>query len=283
MRLVLMGDFHYPRMVHVTQEILEARDYFYQGMLKKFLELDGDYHIALGDLTNEGAPEELSFVFDYVERLGADRNFIHVLGNHDAYSIPKADIRAITGQNRYYGLEKEEAMLLFLDTTKEMNREDWGGELDPEQLQWLEHMVHQSGSKPLFVFAHHPVYETTSRSTLDKMCIHPGIDMRAILNREEGAGFYFNGHNHCNSIVRNGHWHYVQAAACLDVPAFWVVEIKGDDVKVNLHPVADNELLNRAKLVAAHMNYYRPLEGAEGSESDRSLSFNCKEALKLKA
>lgn len=125
MRLMVMGDFHYSRMESGSAEMLAARDEAFSTMLGKFLEWDADLHISLGDLTHEGHPEELEFVFDSIESSG--RPFIHVLGNHDTLSLPKAEILTITGQQRYHAIDREEAMLLFIDTTKEMNADDWGG------------------------------------------------------------------------------------------------------------------------------------------------------------
>ncbi|WP_171651906.1 metallophosphoesterase family protein [Paenibacillus foliorum] len=125
-----------------------------------------------------------------------------MLGNHDAYLLPKAEIMALTGQQRYHAIENEEAMLIFLDTSKEMNRSDWGGEMDAERLEWLKAQLDKSGNKPVFIFAHHPVYDTTTHSTMEKMSIDPQIDMLDVLNRKEGHGFYFCGHNHMNSIVQ---------------------------------------------------------------------------------
>jgi Icc protein len=157
---------------------------------------------------------------------------IHVLGNHDAYSIPKVDILKITGQQRYQAIDMEGAILIFLDTTKEMNRVDWGGEMDAEQPDWLQTQLEITGDKPVFVFSHHPVYGTTANSTMDKLSIDPQIDMKAVLNKKEGTGFFFCGHNHVNSIVQQDGWHY---ASCLDIPAFRIVELKDGKVKSILY------------------------------------------------
>ncbi|RAV17904.1 metallophosphoesterase family protein [Paenibacillus contaminans] len=278
MRFVLMGDFHYSRMENGTEEMLDARDNAYTVMLDAFLNMDADYHISLGDLTHEGYPEELGSVF---QKIGAGgRSFIHVLGNHDAYSIPKAEILAITGQQRYRAIHTDEASLIFLDTTKEMNREDWGGEMDAEQLEWLQIQLDQSGEKPAFVFAHHPVYGTTARSTMEKLSIHPDIDMKAVLHRKKGPGFFFCGHNHVNSIVRQENWHYVQTAACLDIPAYRTVELENGKVKIGLVLLEEADLAEHIALFHTKMPGFAPTPEAHGEDSDRNLFADMMESVK---
>ncbi|PZE22821.1 metallophosphoesterase family protein [Paenibacillus xerothermodurans] len=272
MRLVLMGDFHYSRMAAGTQEMIEARDQAYNVMLSTFLTMEGDFHISLGDLTHEGFPEEFRYVFDRIN--GSGRNFIHVLGNHDAYSIPKADILAITGQQRYSAIDTQEATLIFLDSTKEMDHNDWGGEMDDQQLEWLQQQLDKSGVKPVFVFSHHPVYATTTRSDMDKLSIHPDIDMKAVLNTKKGPGFFFCGHNHVNSIVQQDGWHYIQTAACLDIPAFRIVELKDGLVKTELVTIDEMNLADHIIRFNTKMPGFGPFAEARGADTDCSMQVN---------
>ncbi|MED1953986.1 metallophosphoesterase family protein [Brevibacillus centrosporus] len=269
MRLMIMGDFHYSRMANSTEEMQAARDKAFSTMLGKFLEWDADLHISLGDLRHEGHPEELEFVFDSMESSG--RPFIHVLGNHDTLSLPKTEILTITGQQQYHAIDMEEVMLLFIDTTKEMNEDDWGGEMDEEQLQWLQSQLETSGDKPVFIFAHHPVYATTARSTHEKGSIHPDINMKEVLKKKEGYGFYFCGHNHVNSIVQQEGWHYIQTAACLDIPAFRVVDLSEGKVKISHIPINDSSLADHIATFHKGMPGFEPTEKPHGEETDRSL------------
>ncbi|WP_379969564.1 metallophosphoesterase family protein [Ectobacillus sp. sgz5001026] len=276
MKLVLMGDFHYSRMESGTEEMHKVSEEAYSVMIDTFLKMDADFHISIGDLTHEGHPEEFDYLFSRIRT--SDRHFIHVLGNHDTLSIPKTDILTMTGQQRYQAIDTEEAKLIFLDTTKEMNRADWGGEIDPDQLEWLQSQLETSGDKPVFVFAHHPIYGTTARSTIDKLSIHPKFGN--ILDKKKGSGFYFCGHNHVNSIVWQDGWHYIQTAACLDIPAFRVVELKDGKVTIKLIPIDDVALSDHI----AHFNTvipgFEPMEKANGEEADRNLAVDIMESVK---
>ncbi|WP_282939031.1 metallophosphoesterase [Paenibacillus sp. RC67] len=269
MRFIIMGDFHYSLMGDSAAELLQARDSFYEEMLEHFIRMDAEFHISIGDLTHEGLPEEFDYVFN---RIGnSECNFIQVLGNHDAYTLPKAEIMGLTRQQRYHTIDSDEAMLIFLDTTKEMNRIDWGGELDVEQLEWLKVQLDKSGHKPVFIFAHHPVYGTTAHSTLEKMSIDPTIDMLEVLKRKQGPGFYFCGHNHMNSIVQKENWHFIQTAACLDVPAFRRVELTDRGVQIDLVDVNNTELAEHITIFNTGIPGFTPVSEACGEEADQRL------------
>ncbi|WP_218095327.1 metallophosphoesterase family protein [Paenibacillus solanacearum] len=272
MKLVVMGDFHYPRMVDASEELREAREQFFGGMLKAFLDIDADYHVSLGDFTNEGMNEELEYVFDRIKANGTGRTFIHVLGNHDAYSIPKTEILAISGQQRYHRIETEEAVLVFIDTTKEMDRKDYGGEVDPEQAAWLDEVLRQSADKPVLLFAHHPIPNTTKLSDKPMLHIHPEYDIWPLMAKKSGRGYYFCGHNHMNSIVQKDHWHLVQTAACLDIPAFRLIEVSEGQVSVETIHIEDPKLLELAAHIGQNMKHFKPKAGALGEDADLTLT-----------
>lgn len=267
MKILLMGDLHYPYLEQVDEEVLDAREKFFAGFLGEFLTIEADYHISLGDLTNQGHTEELEYVFRHINNSG--RSFYHVLGNHDVYLQPKTNVFSITGQQRYHAVKSEEAHLVFLDTTREMDWKDWGGTIDAEQLSWLEQQVQESEDKPLLIFAHHPVYDTTARSHMDKLSIHPSIDMRRILGKKTGVGLYFNGHNHVHSIVNENQWHFVQTAACLDHPCFRMLELKQDEIKIHLIEAENYELLQHAPKVYNPMPYFNHTEECKGRSFDQ--------------
>ncbi|CAG7626211.1 metallophosphoesterase family protein [Paenibacillus allorhizosphaerae] len=272
MKLVLMGDFHYPVMEHGTPELLEARQQFFSGMIQAFLQIEADYHISLGDFTNEGFPEEFSFVFEQIRGCKEARQFIHVLGNHDTYNIPKTEILSITGQQRYCRMETEEAVLVFLDTTKEMSPKDYGGEVDPEQMAWLENVLQQSADKPVFMFGHHPLPDTTALSDRNMLRIHPEFDVWSAMQKKSGRGYYFCGHNHVNSIVNRDQWHFVQTAACLDIPAFRMIEYVNGKLFVTMIHIEDKQLLELAALVRVNMKRFKPKAEAAGFDADQALT-----------
>ncbi|WP_223066327.1 metallophosphoesterase family protein [Paenibacillus caui] len=277
MKLVLMGDLHFHGLDEGVPGWLEASDAFYRTLLGRFLEVDADVHIALGDLTNYGTATELRNVYKLLEN--KERTFYQVLGNHDLYAQTRNEVLQITGQARYHSIETERAVLAFLDTAKEMDYADWGGHVDEEQLQWLEGVVRASGTKPLLVFAHHPVFNTTKGSDAEKGSIHPDIDMWQVLGQKQGTGIYFNGHTHVDSIVRQKNWTFVQLSACLDQQAFRIVEVGQEEIRISALDVADEILTKHAPVLHKHMNHFTPNPDARGKELEREGTISLRTAV----
>lgn len=268
MKIALIGDLHYPSIDETIQGLKEARSTFYENFMDHFLKIDADYHVSIGDLTNFGLESELKEIYRIINQ--KNRTFYHALGNHDLYSMTKNEVLAITGQQQYHSFETDNAILVFLDTAKEMDYEDWGGWVDPEQLNWLEEVIRSSGTKPMLIFAHHPVYNTTTRSDMDKGSIHPDIDMWRILNQKEGIGMYINGHTHVDSIVQQNNWTFVQKSACLDQHAFRLIEIGENEITVNAIDLHDLAIEQNAPIICNNIKHFSPTAFARGTEENRN-------------
>lgn len=262
-----MGDLHYPAIDETVPGLADAHSRFFQSLIEHFLEIDAHMHVSIGDLTNFGHASELIGVYNLLNQ--RDRNFYHALGNHDLYALPRKDVLTLTGQCRYHTISTDEAIFAFLDTAREMDLEDYGGWIDDEQLQWFENIVQTSGTKPLFVFAHHPVYNTTKNSELDKSSIHPSIDMWKILEQKEGIGVYLNGHTHVDSIVQEKNWTFLQTSACLDQQSFRIIDIEKEEINIASLDIIDKDLTESASIIYNNINYFRHNPNARGQESDR--------------
>ena len=269
MKIALFSDLHYPAVDERIPGLLEARAAFYEEFVNQFLQVDADLHVSLGDLTNYGMPHELRNIYSLI---GDSREFIHVLGNHDNYTMPKEELLALTGQKRYHSFETDEAVFAFLDTARELDFESWGGWMDDEQLEWFEHVIQHSEEKPLLVFAHHPVYNTTAGSDGENGSIHPDIDMRSLLKQKKGIGMFFNGHMHCDSIVKEDNWTFVQTAACLDQPSFRLINILEDAIIVAALDVESDELRKNAAIIYDNINHFTHRPNACGTDLHRNCA-----------
>jgi len=267
-KIAMIGDLHYPSIDETISELKEARTTFYERFIGQFLETDADFHVSIGDLTNYGLESELKEIYSLINQ--KNRTFYHALGNHDLYSMTIKEVLSITGQAHYHSFETEKAVFAFLNTAKEMDYNDWGGWVDNEQLSWLEDVIRSSGTKPLLVFAHHPVYNTTARSDMDKGSIHPDIDMWSILDKKEGVGVYFNGHTHVDSIVKQKNWTFVQKSACLDQHAFRLIEIGENEITVTAIDVNDSAIAQSAPIIYDNINHFSPTAAARGTDEHRN-------------
>ncbi|MDX8045548.1 metallophosphoesterase [Gracilibacillus sp. S3-1-1] len=256
MKFSVIADLHFPELDQTVDGLEEAKWSFYRSFLGDFLDHDADMHISLGDLTNYGTTQELEGVYQIIN--SKDKNFYHVLGNHDLYAQSIENVLAITKQPLYHTVATDDVIFAFLNTAKEMDYDDWGGTINQEQLNWLEEVIEASGTKPLFVFAHHPVYNTTAISNLDKRSIDPSIDMWRILNKKKGKGIYFNGHNHQNSIVHKGNWSFVQIAACLDEQAWRSIELTENRIIITKYTISNPLLAGQASFIANNMDHFTP-------------------------
>ncbi|MFD2331689.1 metallophosphoesterase family protein [Cohnella sp. GCM10020058] len=268
MKILIMGDLHYTAELVNSDEGLEtARDAFYEGYLQQFLSVEADYYISVGDLTHAGLPSEFEFILSRVRSALPEGRFMFVLGNHDTYNLSKSDIERLTGQPRYLAIDLEEATLVLLDTAR-IVQDNWGGTLDDEQLDWLSGLTSRSGSKPMIVIAHHPVYGTTARSTEPMFSVEPPIDLLSILAAHQGPGFYVNGHNHVRSTVQNGRWHFIQTASVTDVPSAILLELQGDRVTIENIPLRTAFDRERLERFVPAMYDYDPRLDAEGDGED---------------
>lgn len=279
MKLILMGDLHYHDIDAAVPGLAEARDAFYGALLGRFMDEEADLHISLGDLTNYGEATELREVYGLLARPG--RTFIHVLGNHDLYAQTRSEVLKQTGQQRYHAIETEEAVLVFLDTAKEQDFADWGGWVDDEQLKWLEAEVEASGTRPMLVFGHHPLYKTTARSEKPKGSIHPFNEIWRVLGQKQGVGVYFNGHTHVDSIVFRDNWTFVQVSACLDQPAYRCLELTEDELRISAVDVDGEEVTAHIPLLHRHMQHFTPNPVARGIDSDRECVVSLRAAARL--
>ena len=80
MRIAFIGDLHYPSMIGKNEKVKEARDAFYAKFLHTFFEIEADYYVSIGDLTNFGREDELREVYEIIRE--HDKPFIHTFGNY---------------------------------------------------------------------------------------------------------------------------------------------------------------------------------------------------------
>ena len=132
--------------------------------------------------------------------------------------------------------------------------------MEQAQLDWLEAEVTrynvQTQPQVLVVLAHHPLQDTTTKSTKAMMNIHNSNEVwTRLAELKRGRGFYFNGHNHVNSIALRDNWTFVEAGAIYSCADYQVCDIflKDDtalEVKILTQAIANGsessfELANR--------------------------------------
>ena len=221
MKLVLLGDLHYPTLEDGDVQGIQLRDALFQTLFQCVSEEKADMYISMGDLTNSGQVQDLEKLLHLTKTLPSP--FYFIMGNHDTHGCTKEEFIHISKKNRYYDVHPPEADLYFIDTTLESRVDDWIGIMDDEEYTWLQENVKES-RKPVFIIAHHPVMNTTRRSDERKLQLHE--NMWDILSQRRG-GIYLNGHNHLHSIVKQNGWWFIQTGDFLSHLDYRVLNFDG--------------------------------------------------------
>ena len=128
------------------------------------------YVLCLGDIAFlTGKVEEYAAAKVQLDRLAAAGMQVTLtMGNHDrranfAEVFPEAAAQSLLQDRFVYKVETPRADFILLDSLQEGNdTKTWitPGALNEEQVQWLTaELSGRTGSKPLFVMAHHPLEE----------------------------------------------------------------------------------------------------------------------------
>lgn len=270
LRIAFIGDLHYPTVETNEETIRSARDTFYSDFLRAFFEVEADYYVSIGDLTNYGTADELHEVYQIIEQ--HNKNFIHTFGNHDLYGIPREDVLNITKMEQNITIESDVANLLFVETARDHDFEKYSGYLNEDQLEWLELEMDRSNEKPIIIFAHHPVYDTTVNSNFQNLSIAPELPVQDILRKKQGTGIYVNGHNHRDSIVSIGNWTFVQAGSVLDDQSIRIIDIDNEQISIKAIKLESPELKRLSKIVGTNIPHFRLNRDGIGTTPNREIT-----------
>lgn len=273
MRLRLFGDLHYSKNYLQLADFEAKRDIYFAKFFEKLFEVEADYYISLGDLTNTGDLCEWQGVYDLLRKHQAVDHFLLTVGNHDAYSLTKAQLEEFLAQPLYRAIEVDDYLLIFLDTSREKDFFDWSGYLDQDQLTWLENLLNNHRDKHLIVFGHHPLYNTTLFSNTEKASVVPQVGLKEILDQHLKPSLYLCGHVHADSIVHEGQWTYIQLAAVLDQPCVRELEISDGQVSISSYNLDETDR-QKGTWLGANMAYFNLVDRGFQGLHNRDLEFD---------
>jgi 3',5'-cyclic AMP phosphodiesterase CpdA len=247
MRFVILGDLHYS-VDYLEDGQSEARDRIFRLFLEQVAETEPDLVFAIGDTTNRGRIEEMVGLDNIAKESGL--NFIRVTGNHDCYVLPKNEIAPFFLGGRpsasetdvYTAFDVANTRFILLDTARDRDFSNYGGFVSDEQLAWLHQQIAEANANPLIqyvkVLGHHPIYNTTRRSTETMLYIANSDAVKeAFANLDKSKqGFYYCGHNHCHSLYGpddNG-WHHIQTADPLDCESYRLIIVEDSRIDVSV-------------------------------------------------
>ena len=289
MRVIILGDLHYSK--YSDPAAAASRDRFFEGFFRQVVEQRADLVFAIGDTTNEGTLDELTGQTDLTRRVGLD--LIRTTGNHDTNSLDKTELApfflggrpSVAADELYASFDDGLGRFVLLDTARsKMSHINWSGFVTDEQLAWLGSQIEgfnrAEGPRYLVVLGHHPLFDTTDRSTKQWLNIDNSPVVKAEFSKlTRLPGLYICGHNHSNSLAGpdNEGWYYVQAGAPLVCQSYRLLTLDETGIRVETIDIdlSDPEL--RADFETTRYSIEEgfsvaPLEAMYGGESDLRMT-----------
>jgi hypothetical protein len=221
LRFGLITDVHYADRAPVGKRFYRESIAKVREAVAKFREVNPAFVIQVGDLideapTVEGEIGHVKTIEAELAPLTCDR--YHVLGNHDVWTLTKAQfLDAIGRKAAHYSFDKGGFHFVVLDACYRVDGVAYGAknnkwddtDVPAEEREWLVHDL-KATSQPTVVFIH-------QRTDFDDPhAIKSGAAVRKILEGHGHVLAVFQGHQHINDHKEINGIHYVTMMATVD-------------------------------------------------------------------
>ena len=192
-----------------------------------------------GDLIDKSFEKELTAVLPHVEKLKYPWYF--VFGNHDpcvgGYLTKQLYIDILRNHNKnftttkpYYSFVPQKGYkVIGLDSIID-TRITSNGQIDEEQLKWLDEELSKSKKDIVLIFLHVPIIEPFPSE--GHKLLNAG-EVQATIEKYKNPIAVFQGHYHANKITQHENVLYVSSPALVSYPnAFRIISIKNEKKRV---------------------------------------------------
>jgi len=239
---------------------------------------DVDFVMFTGDMINTPYEKELMKFLTYANQLHYP--WYAVLGNHDicigGFLNKKLYWDILNGHNRnfnfpktYYSfVPKKGYRVIGLDSIID-NRITANGQIDEEQLKWLDKQLSKSKDDVVLIFVHGPMVEplhSSSHATLNS------AEVMKIINKYKNPIAIFSGHYHTTKVTQIGNVLHISTPSLVSYPnAFRIVKVSKQKNKtvfdLSFKETRYQEVQKRAKMMAfGSKTYY-------GADEDRTGTY----------
>ncbi|MEH1837430.1 MAG: metallophosphoesterase [Nostoc sp.] len=221
-RFAVVSDLHlalphtiwdHPSRFHLVEVSISA----FQSVLEHLTQLDLDFLLLPGDLTQHGEPENHAWLQQYLAQLPFP---VYVVpGNHDV-PVLLADQQSIAFADfpyyyRKFGYEDPQQIyyirqllpgvkLIGLNSNSFNDQGEQVGCLDAKQLRWLEEVLAASADELVLVMVHHNVVEhlpnQSNHPLANRYMLANSAELLQLLRRY-GVKLVFTGHLHVQDIA----------------------------------------------------------------------------------
>lgn len=277
MRIRFISDLHYADPKHFSADRAEAHEFYIRTVIDHLFAKEADLYLSLGDLVHGGTAVEIEKIYGWIGGYAESQvKFVHISGNHDLDFRGRLEWPAQYYKGNHFQ-SYEGFHIIFLETAREKNRENYGGYLSPEVLSWLSEKIDQTGQDPLLIFAHHSLKDKPRLSWKKMMYVDEACKLDQILAKKQGPGIYINAHNHCDSILQEGNWTYLQAACELEYPTIKNIEIGADQLYFYHEEIRSAEMNTARSHFMVEIPSFTPLGiAARGTVLERELKLTFK-------
>ncbi|MDR1167878.1 MAG: metallophosphoesterase [Heliobacteriaceae bacterium] len=193
---------------------------------------DISFVMVTGDLIDKAYEKELLAFLPHMEKLNCAWYF--AFGNHDTSvngELTKElfikDVQSVNPDfkftNSYYAFSpKKHFKVIVLDSIIR-DRITSNGQIDGEQLNWLDEQIKSSPGDVILIFMHNPVIEPFPSAS--HRLLNAG-EVDGILHKYKNPTAVFTGHYHAGRIIQNGNVLYVNTPSTVTYPnAFRVIKV----------------------------------------------------------
>ena len=256
-RFAVVSDLHialphtiwnHPSRFHLVEVSIPALD----SVLEHLIQLDLDFLLLPGDLTQHGEPENHTWLQQRLASLPFPTYVIP--GNHDV-PVLEADNQSIAfkdfpqyyrkfgydnGDRLYYTCEVLPGVRLIALNSNNFNAQGQQiGRLHEPQLQWLETVLAQAENELLLVMIHHNVVEHLPNQSRHPMAsrymLENAPQLLSILQRY-GAKLVFTGHLHVQDVALSNGVYDITTGSLVSYPhPYRVMEFHHDRGKQGLN------------------------------------------------
>ena len=220
-----------------------------------------------GDLIDKPFEKELTAAMSHVEKLKYPWYF--VFGNHDpcvgGYLTKKLYFEILSEHNpnfnfkkSYYSFVPQKGYkVIALDSIID-GRITSNGQIDPEQVKWLEEELNKSKKDIVLIFMHIPIIEPFPSE--GHRLLNAG-EVQNLIEKYKNPIAVFQGHYHANKITQHNNVLYVSSPALVSYPnAFRIISIKNEKRKVifdiRQKNTREENLRNLAKMMVFSSKLY---------------------------
>ena len=241
LKFAQVSDMHFStRNVNTTFKLTAESPRLLDDVVSQINETpDIDFVMFTGDLIDKSYEKELTAVLPHVEKLKYPWYF--VFGNHDpcvgGYLTKKLYIDILRNHNKnftttkpYYSFVPQKGYkVIGLDSIID-TRITSNGQIDAEQLKWLDEELKNSKKDIVLIFLHVPVVEPFPSE--NHRLLNAG-EVQAVIEKYSNPIAVFQGHYHANKITQHNNVLYVSSPALVSYPnAFRIISIKNEKKKV---------------------------------------------------